>query len=236
MKKLAVICARGGSKSIPKKNIIKLFGKPLIYYTINTAQKSKLFDNIIVSTDDNEIASIVEKYHVDVLFRPAELASDSAGKIEVLRHALIQCEQRYRTNYDVIIDLDVTAPIRTTRDIKNAIDTFLKKNPDVLFSVVKSRKNPYFNMVEEQNNGFVKLSKKPKVPYLRRQDAPKVYDMNTSIYIYKRDFLLNPKNISVFSTKKTAVFLMDDISAIDIDNPFDLNYIKYLVKSKVVEL
>ncbi|MEK6880959.1 MAG: acylneuraminate cytidylyltransferase family protein [Nanoarchaeota archaeon] len=236
MRILAVICARGGSKSIPQKNIVKLLGKPLIYYTIKTAKKFKLFDNIVVSTDDNKIASIAEKFMVDVIFRPPELASDSAGKIDVLRHALHECEQLYRKHFDIIVDLDVTAPIRTIRDIQNAMDEFLKKKPDVLFSVVRSRKNPYFNVVEEQSNGFVKLSKRSKELYLRRQDAPKVYDMNTSIYLFNREFLLNPKNISVFSTKKTAAFIMKDVSAIDVDSLLDLKYIEYLAKKGVVKL
>ena len=236
-KVLAVICARGGSKSIQKKNIAKLLGRPLIYYTIKFVLECRdIFNRVVISTDDEEIASIARYYGVDVPFmRPKELATDASGKIGVLRHALKSCERIYTEKYDIIIDLDITAPIRTKDDISKCLATFKLENPDVLFTVVNSRKNPYFNMVEI-NNGIVQLCKKPERLLLRRQDAPKVYDINTSIYVYSRDFLMNPRNNSVFSGKNISIHLMDDISAIDIDSPLDLKYIEFLIKNKLVKL
>lgn len=234
---LAVICARSGSKSIPKKNITKLLGKPLIYYTIKFALECKdILNKTIISTDDEEIASIAESYGIDVPFiRPKELATDTAGKVEVLRHALKSCEKIYQKQYNIIIDLDVTSPIRTKDDLVGCIATFKLENRDVLFTVVNSRKNPYFNMIEV-NKGVVQLCKKTKEPILRRQDAPPVYDMNTSIYVYSRDFLMNPRKNSVFSAKNIGVYLMKDISAIDIDSQLDFKYIEFLAKSKQVKL
>lgn len=234
---LTVICARGGSKSIPKKNIAKLLGKPLIYYTIKFALDCKnILNNIVISTDDEEIASIAKSYGVDVPFiRPKELATDESGKIDVLRHALKSCERIYKEQYDIIVDLDVTAPIRTEDDLFECLATFKLEKPDVLFTVVNSRKNPYFNMVEV-NDGIIQLCKKPERPLLRRQDAPKVYDMNTSIYVYSRDFLMNPRKNSIFSANNISIYLMDDISAIDIDSPLDFKYIEFLAKSKMVKL
>ena len=234
---LAVICARGGSKGIPKKNITKLLGKPLIYYTIKFALEcNDLLNRIIVSTDDEEIASIAKSYGVDIPFiRPKELATDASSKVDVLRHALKSCENIHQEQYDLVVDLDVTAPIRTKNDLFECITTFKLENPDVLFTVVNSRKNPYFNMIEI-DNGIVQLCKKPEKIILRRQDAPHVYDMNTSIYVYSRDFLMNSQNNSVFSAKNISIHLMDDISAIDIDSSLDFKYIEFLIKSKQVKL
>lgn len=239
-KTLAIICARGGSKSIPKKNIKLLLGKPLIYYTLKIAlkcKKEKIIDEIVLSTDSEEIAAISKKYGISADFcRPDHLATDECGKIDVIRHALINSERIHNKEFGNIIDLDVTSPIRTKEDIKNCLNLFRKKKPDVVFSVVNSRKNPYFNMVEIHQDGFAALCKKPKKLLLRRQDAPKVYDMNTSIYIYSRKFLLNPKNVSLFSSTKTLAYQMDGISAVDIDNPMDFKYIEFLIKEGMVEI
>ncbi|MFX1483471.1 MAG: cytidylyltransferase domain-containing protein [Promethearchaeota archaeon] len=149
MRILGTICARGGSKGVKNKNIRELDGKPLIYYTINTLREWGKADRIVCSTDSPEIAKLANKYGAETPFlRPKDLASDTAPKIPVIKHALHYCENEEGVNYDVVVDLDPTSPIRTTSDIDGALQNFIDKKADVLYSVTEAKKNPYFNMVE----------------------------------------------------------------------------------------
>ena len=231
MKIIGTVCARGGSKGLPKKNIMHLAGKPLIAYTIEVALKWKKIDKLIISTDDNEIAKISTEYGAEVPFmRPAELATDTADKLPVLQHAVKFCEKEYNTGYDVVVDLDPTAPLRKISDLDNALNKFLNSDADVLYSVCRARKSPYFNMVELDENGYAHLSKPLKNKIARRQDSPEVYDMNASIYIFNRDFLLTADSIH---SGKAVVYVMDDISAFDIDRKIDFQFIEFLLKKGV---
>jgi CMP-N,N'-diacetyllegionaminic acid synthase len=227
MRILAIICARGGSKGVPNKNIRLLNGMPLIAYTIECAKKYTKFDRIIVSTDSPKIAEVAKQYGADVPFlRPKELATDTSPKIPVLQHAVRYLEQEENDRYDLIVDLDPTSPLRTVEDIENCVNKMIEKNPNVVFSVIPAHKNPYFNMVEEKD-GKVYLCKKLDRPITRRQDAPTVYAMNASIYVYKKDFLLNTD--SVFSDNTMAVVMPEERS-IDIDRPIDFEFVEFLMK------
>lgn len=231
---LITICARGGSKGVKGKNIRILSGKPLIYYTIKQAKNWGKAKHIVVSTDSEEIARIAEKYGAEVPFiRPKELATDIADKVSVIKHVLKSCEEIFGKKYDSIMDLDVTAPIRKVQDLENAYQLFLQKNPKTLFSVVPARKNPYFNMVEETTDGKITLSKQGK--FFRRQDAPPVYEMNASIYIYDREYLLDEKTDSAISDD-SIIYIMDEISRIDIDSELDFKYIEFLMKENIISL
>ena len=237
LKILVTIAARSGSKGIKNKNIRNLSGKPLIAYTIEQAVKWGKFERLIVSTDSEDIAKIAKKYGAEVIsLRPAELATDTASKIDALRHAFIEAEKHYQSKFDVLLDLDATAPIRTVNDIDNIINLFETKRPASVISVVKARKNPYFNMVEEQADGTFLISKQSsgKTVY-RRQDVPSVYDMNASIYVYDREFILDATNETPFS-KKVFAYLMPDISAVDIDTEIDLQFTDFLIKQGIVNL
>jgi CMP-N,N'-diacetyllegionaminic acid synthase len=230
---LCTICARGGSKEVKNKNIRSLAGKPLISYTIKQALKWGKADDVIVSTDSEAIKSVAEKYGAKVPFkRPAKLAGDNASKLLSIRHALSEAERIFDKKYDIVVDLDATSPLRKIKDLDNCLKIFLKKRPKNLFSVVKAHRNPYFNMVEEKKNGFVKLSKSLSKPVVRRQSAPAVYSMNASIYFFTGDFLLKTKNLMPF-TDKTAVYVMDDISAYDIDREIDFKFIEILIKEGI---
>lgn len=234
---LITICARGGSKGVKNKNIRLLAGKPLIYYTIKVAKEWGKANKIICSTDSEDIANIAKEYGVEVpFFRPKKLSDDNAGKVSVIKHALIECEKIYGTQFDIVVDLDVTSPIRTTKDLDNAFLRFKQRDSDILFSVVESRKNPYFNMIELNKFGHAEASKKSSNKILRRQDAPKVYDANASIYFYKRDFLLNENNKSILDSKKADIFVMKDIYGVDIDSELDFKFIEFLIKEKVISL
>jgi len=231
MKILGTICARGGSKGVKNKNIRNLLGKPLIAYTIEYFTKWNKADRIVCSTDSKEIADIAKKYGAEIpCFRPPELATDTASKIPVLQHILKICEKEDSCEYEIIVDLDPTAPLRKRKFLEEAFKKFIDSNADVLFSVTKAHKNPYFNMVELDKNGYAHLSKAGS--FNRRQDAPQVYELNASIYIYKRDFLL--KTNSVFSDK-SIIYEMPDIVSIDIDREKDFLYIEFLLKNEVFE-
>lgn len=233
---LLTIAARGGSKGVKNKNIRPLCGLPLIAYTIRQARQWGRADRVICSTDSPEIARVAKEYGAEVPFmRPAELADDLTGKPEVIRHALGEMEKISGEKYEVIVDLDVTAPIRKIEDIEGSYRMFLKRRPKSVFSVTPCRRNPYFNMVEIGSDGWAELVKKPGAPLKRRQDAPRVFDANASIYFYDREFLLDSNMQSVLSDR-TSVYIMDEWSAFDIDNESDFQFVEFLVSKGIVSL
>ena len=233
---LLTICARGGSKGVKNKNIRLLDNRPLIAHTINQAKSWGKATRIVISTDSEDIAKVGRLYGVDVPFlRSADLASDSAGKVAAIRDALIRAEDNYNEKYPIIMDLDVTAPIRTIHDLDNCLEKFTTSNCDTLFSVVKSHKNPYFNMIEELKPGEYGLCKGAEATFLRRQDLPDVFSLNASIYLYDREYLLDENNVSPINPK-CSIYVMDDVSGTDIDREIDFKYIEYLIKEKVVSL
>ncbi|MFH1074381.1 MAG: acylneuraminate cytidylyltransferase family protein [Candidatus Firestonebacteria bacterium] len=233
---LVTVCARSGSKGVKGKNIRNLCGKPLIAYTIEQVKEWGKFTRLICSTDSKKISEIASKYGAEVPFlRSKRLADDKASKTDALRHALIHAEKFYGIKFDALLDLDVTAPIRTPQDIENIVKLFKAKLPDCVFSVVRAHRNPYFNMVEEKPDGTVKACKKLRGIVLRRQDAPQVFDMNASMYVYKRNFLLNPENKMPYS-KKALVYEMPAHTGFDIDSEFDFRLIEALVKKRIVKI
>ncbi len=226
MKIVATICARGGSKGVPGKNVRLLAGKPLIVYTIEIARKCQLIDKIVVSTDSNQIADIARSHGAEVPFiRPPELSTDTAPKLAAIQHAVrfLETQQSYRP--DIIVDLDPTSPLRTVKDVEACIKIVKDEGADNVFSVIRAHRNPYFNMVEVVN-GRVQLVKQPATNAVRRQDAPPVYDMNASIYVWKREVLLN--NDSLF-LKRTRIYEMPEWAR-DIDGETDFKFAEYLIK------
>lgn len=233
---LLTIAARGGSKGVKDKNIRMLNGKPLIAYTVLQAIRWGKAHKIVCSTDAEAIASLAKEYGAEVPFRrPANLAGDATGKLDVIRHALQEVEAQTNEKYSIVVDLDVTAPIRTVEDIDNAVKLFKEKRPKTVFSVVPCRRNPYFNVVEINQAGYATLTKKLDRVIKSRQEAPRVYDMNASIYVYDRDYLLDPSAKSALSDQ-TLVYVMDEISTFDIDAEADFDFIEYLVTKGRVKL
>ncbi len=227
---LCTICARGGSKGIKNKNIRELCGKPLISYTIEQAKNSNLFDHIVISTDSDDIAAIAKKYGGEVFFkRSVEMASDTAGKLDVIRDAFIRSEKYYNRVFDYLIDLDATSPLRNVADIINSFNQFKKDNNDNLITAMPSRRSPYFNIVEQSEDGKVYLSKKLDNAIVRRQDAPKTYDMNASIYIWKREAILNENTLFL---ENTGLYVMPEERSIDIDSELDFKFVEFLMKEK----
>lgn len=232
---LVTICARGGSKGVPGKNIRPLLYRPLICHTIQQALDWGKARRVVVSTDSEKIAAVARECGAEVPFvRPAELSTATAAKIPVIRHALKASEAHFGENYPIVVDLDVTCPIRTVDDLDRAWDLFRQEQPKTLFSVVPARRNPYFNMVEEVN-GRVALVKQPDQSVVRRQDAPTVYDMNSNIYFYRRDYLLDEENNSAISDDSVC-YVMDELSATDIDREIDFQLVELMAEKGWITL
>ena len=233
---LVAIGARGGSKGVKNKNIRDLDGKPLICYTIKQALNWGKAKRVVVSTDSEEIAHISKKCGAEVPFmRPDILATDTAAKLPAIRHALLESERIFGEQCEIIVDLDATAPIRTIDDLDKCLRIFINDRPDTLYSVVYAHKNPYFNMVEKNDAGSYVVSKKLGNSITRRQDAPKVYSLNASIYFYNREYLLNEENNTCL-TANSRIYIMDDIAGIDIDREVDFKFIEFLIKEGLVQL
>lgn len=233
---LVTIAARGGSKGVKDKNIRPLCGVPLIAHTIRQARRWGRADRIVCTTDSAKIAATAVAYGAEAPFRrPRRLSGDRVGKIPVLRHALEAMERLDGVRYPVIVDLDVTAPIRKIADIEGAYRLFLGRRPKSVFSAVPARKSPYFNMVETSRAGYARLVKKPGAAIMRRQDAPAVYDLNASIYIYDRRYLLDRHTATPISDR-SLVWVMDGMSAFDIDHETDLQFVEFLVAKGLAAL
>jgi len=217
---------RGGSKGVPDKNLRPLLGKPLMAYTIEQALQSKLFEHVVVSTDSEEIAKMSRSFGAEAWFlRPSEMATDDVSKLPAIRHAFLESERHYGVEFDVLVDLDVTSPLRLIKDITGAYEQFVSEDADILITASPSRKSPYFNMVENVN-GLVQLVKQPGKSIVRRQDSPQVFDMNASIYIWKREALLG---YDTLFTDKTSLFVMPEERSVDIDTEMDWNIVEYII-------
>lgn len=224
---LCTICARGGSKGVKNKNIRLLHGKPLIAYSIEQAQKTGLFDHVVISTDSHQIAITAQNFGAEVFFmRDAEMASDTAGKLEVIQDAFIQSEKYYDKKYDYLVDIDATSPLRNVSDIIGSYELLIEKKYNNVITAAPSRRNPYFNLVELVGDDKVQLSKLPDKDVVRRQDAPKTYDMNASIYVWTRKSILNDNSIF---TDNTGLYLMPEERSIDIDSEIDFKLVELLM-------
>ena len=212
---LIVIPARGGSKGVPGKNIKALGGKPLIQYTIEAAHKIVPGNQIIVSTDSKEIKDVVENLGLEVPFiRPAELATDESGTQEVLLHALSFAEMNGLFPETLIL-LQPTSPFRNGTQIKEALKLY-NGDLDMVVSVKETKSNPYYILKEENSQDFLENSKKGE--YTRRQDCPKVWELNGAIYIINVKSL---KSQSINAFTKVKKYVMDEISSHDIDTKID---------------
>lgn len=226
-KVLGLICARGGSKGVPKKNIRPLGGMPLISWSIESARACDFIDRIVVSTDDQNIAAVAKDYGADVPFiRPGELAKDNSPEWSVWQHALRKLEELDNFRADYLIVLPPTSPFRSLDDIKKSLELISKGDADIVISVTESSRNPYFNMVELDSQDFAHLAKAPEKKVIRRQDAPEVYDMTTVVYTAKTEFVLRAN--SVFDGKAKAI-IIPQIRALDIDTEIDFKFAEFLI-------
>ena len=231
IKRLCTICARGGSKGVKNKNIRLLCKKPLIAHTIKQAKISEMFEYVAVSSDSDDILTIAKKWGADFCIRrPDELANDYAAKPPAIRHCLKEVERITGEQFQIFVDLDATSPLRVQDDLVKAVKIIEGKNVSNVITACPARRSPYFNLVELTENGIVKLSKELEKPVLRRQDSPKCFDMNASIYVWKREAILTETNSYFF--QDTQLYIMPENRSIDIDTELDFQFVEFLMNSK----
>ena len=233
---LITICARGGSKGIPKKNIKNINGIPLIEYSIRSANKysEKWNAKVALSTDDIEIKKVAENLGLITNYiRPDYLATDNAGKIDSINDLILYEESLIDCKFDFILDLDVTSPLRNLTDLENSFQVILNSKANSLFSVNTASRNPYFNMVEENANGFFNLVKlNSDGTFMTRQSAPKVFELNASFYWYRRIFFENSYKSPI--TNESLIYLVPHI-CFDLDHPIDFDFMEYLIENEKLD-
>ncbi len=217
MSNFGFIFARGGSKGLVGKNIKLLHGKPLIGYSIESAQDTPEIDKVFVSTDDAEIAKIAESFGAIVIDRPKVLAGDTSAEWDAWRHAIEYVREEYG-DFDLFISLPATSPLRAVNDTQAAINELLNSGADICISITPANRSPFFNMVTLNNNGYAELVNSPKESVLRRQDAPTVFDITTVVYVAKTEFIL--QKYGIFSGKVATINVPKE-RAVDIDDIYD---------------
>jgi CMP-N,N'-diacetyllegionaminic acid synthase len=230
MKKIiCTVCVRGGSKGVPGKNIRPMLGVPLVQHTLRQAVDSGIFAAIAVSSDSQEILDCATQIPgVLPLVRPDELATDTAGKVPAIRHAMLEAEKAAGITCDILVDLDVTSPLRDPEDICNAVAMIKEGVPNVL-TAMHSRRSPYFNLLERGSDGEIGTAKRLPGGVIRRQDAPQCYDMNASIYVWQRDVLVADTGLY---HPGTALYIMPEERSWDIDSEMDWAVVELLMKRK----
>jgi CMP-N,N'-diacetyllegionaminic acid synthase len=223
---LALIPARGGSKGLPRKNILPFLGKPLIAWTIEQALASTYLDRVIVSTDDDEIADISKSYGAEVPFiRPKELATDDAKAIDVFLHALNWLSMN-NDHFDLVMILQPTSPLRISDDIDASIKLFFSKEAQAVVSVCEADYHPYWSNILPKD-GCMKDFIRPEILHKNRQELPTFYRLNGAIYLAYCDYLKNKKS---FHGEKTYAYLMPVGRSIDIDTDVDFKLAEILKK------
>jgi len=230
MKTVAFIFARGGSKGLVNKNIRNFCGKPLISWAIQHAKAVDEISEVVVSTDSPEIAQIAIDYGARVPFiRPSELATDDSPEWLSWRHAVNFLRKEEGKDFDCFISVPATSPLRLPSDLRAALNLFSEKKAEVVVSMTESDRNPYFNIVEKDVEGYISISSKLPEPLFRRQDAPKTFDLTTVAYVTSPDNIL--KNSSIFSGRLKAIEIPRE-RALDIDNEYDFEIAEYLFTTK----
>ena len=231
MKPICLIAARGGSKGVPRKNIRKLLGKPLIAYTIEKSLDSGNFSKVIVSTEDKEIAKIAKQYGADVPFmRPKSLARDTTSMAEVMIHAVSKL-QSLGYDFEIFVNRDCTVPFIRNKDIEKSIRLLRKTKCDAVYGVYVQHFNPYFNMMEMGKTGFLEFSKKMKVKPTRRQDAPKVFQLNGFFTYNTKQFMkfknqYPPKGLPIEIPSETGIM---------IDTELEFKTVEMMMKQKICQ-
>ena len=231
-KPICFIAARGGSKGVVRKNIRLLAGKPLIAYAIESSIKSKIFSHVVVSTEDKEIARISQKFGAEVPFlRPKKLATDSTGMTEVILHGLKKLHT-LGYDFDTFVNRDCTVPFLRNKDVAGSIRLLKRKNCNAVFGVYRQHLNPYFNIMELDSNGFLKIVKDEERRPISRQTAPTVYQLNglftyntEKFFKYRNDILLNalPYEIPI----ETGFM---------IDTEFEFKLAEFIIQKKIIRL
>lgn len=220
MRRVCTILGRAGSVGVPGKNVRLLGGMPLIVHSIRHARETGLFDAVVVSTDDPEVARIAEDEAVDLIVsRPPEMATSTAGKLPAIRHAVAEAERIVGQKFDIVVDIQPTSPLRLPEDIVAAVELLESKGKHVnVVTGCKSHKSPYFDLVEAGTESFVRLVATVPRALPRRQDAPATFDLNGAVYAWWRERL--EKTESAIA-EYTMIHVMPPERSIDIDTEVD---------------
>lgn len=231
---LFTICARAGSKGVVGKNVREFCGKPIVYYTVEVFEKYyEKYKNAVdqidlaVNTDSEQLLGQIGNRGTEYIYikRKKELAGNIVAKGEVIRDTLFTVEKLKNRRYDLVVDLDITSPLRTVEDVEGCIDLVVQNDQcNFAYSVVESRRNPYFNMVCMDEKGF--YDRVIPSNYTARQQVPECFDMNASIYVYARDYLLDMSIQNRFA----LVWKMQDSAILDIDSESDFDIMEILAK------
>ncbi|MCM1266535.1 MAG: acylneuraminate cytidylyltransferase family protein [Bacteroidales bacterium] len=231
---LFTVCARAGSKGVKGKNTKIFCGKPLAAYTLAAYELfRKRYQSaygemtLAVNTDSELLVQQMDRMQTAYVYIPRaeELAGDTVSKKDVIRDTLIKCEEKTKKVYDVVIDLDLTSPLRTAGDIRGTLETLLQDaGADIAYSVTSSRRSPYFNMVAEGDDGYFHTVM--QTGFTTRQQCPVCYDMNASIYAYRRAYTLSERVLP----RNEVVWQMKDTGILDIDSEDDFELMEVLAE------
>lgn len=231
---LFTICARAGSKGAAGKNVRPFCGKPIVYYTLEIYEKfvekykdSQYEINLAVNTDSGTLIEQMDQSRTEYIYveRKERLAGDIVAKGDVIRDTLFETERMKNKVYDLVVDLDITSPLRNLADVEGTINQVIcNERCNFAYSVVESRRNPYFNMVCKNEKGFYERV----IPsgYTARQQVPECFDMNASIYVYAREYLFDMSEENRFA----KVWKMEDSLVLDIDSESDFELMELLTK------
>jgi CMP-N,N'-diacetyllegionaminic acid synthase len=227
---VGAVCARGGSKGVPRKNLRVLDGLPLLGHAIRCARACPSLDRIVVSTDDEEMAEVACQYGAEAPFlRPAALAQDDTPKWPVFRHLVESWEQRSGETVEVLVDLDTGVPLRQPADVEGCVRQILTGKADVVVTAYEAERNPYFNMVEVEASGWARISKPTAEPITRRQAAPAVYSISPSVFAIRRSALWDYEH---WSESRFEIFVVPRERALDIDSELDFQFVQFLLEAK----
>jgi len=222
----AFVFARGGSKGLPRKNILPLGGKPLLGWSIDLAKSLIDIDRVFVSTEDAEIARVGMDHGAEIIDRPSHLAADDAPEWWAWQHAIKTASERFGS-FDIFLSLPATAPLRTAADITTVLEA-LNESWDIVLTMTESERSPWFNMVKYREDGVLTTVNENDGTIARRQDAPKTYDLTTVAYAAYPQFIL--KSRSIWEGRVTGVEVSKK-SAVDIDTKLDFQFAEYLINT-----
>ena len=230
---VCVIFARGGSKGVPGKNLRVVAGKPLLAHAIETARASRWINRVVVSTDDPDVAEVATRSGAEIPFlRPAHLAQDDSPEWLAWQHAIQTLTGSGTSRMDVFVSVPTTAPLRNVEDVNTCIETLVESDADAVITVTPAERNPYYNMVQLNGDGYARLLLELPQPVHRRQDAPAVFTMTTVAYAARPGFVL--KATSLFEGRVKAV-VIPPRRALDIDTELDVQIAEYLMAQSLFQ-
>lgn len=214
---------------MPGKNWRIIAGLPLFAHSVKAAQLSGLFEAIAVTSDAPEVLDFaLQSGATHVVNRPAELATDTSGKVPAIVHAVRTIEEEQGITFDIVTDLDATSPLRNVFDIQGAVRLLELENIDSVVTASEARRSPYFNLIERNiSTGQVGVAKQHPDGIFRRQDAPQTFDMNASVYVWKRNSLFESEKVFF---PNTQIFQMPPERSLDIDSEFDFEIVRWLME------